>query len=625
MAGDTFNVLLASPLDKTDPNLALEMSLGISYSSQPAGQYSQVDVNGQRLTTSAGGQDDGQSENGALLTVGGLDDSPANPADPLATDTNGPRYDDELYDLLPFVNTGDTTITVATANPSNDDNIFFAAFNLKSTVAIVGEGIVLAPSSQDVNVGATASVTATLQDDVGNPVANRTVSFEVTSGPNAGQTGSTLTDSNGKATFSYSSAVTGSDTVVARFVDNQEQTQTSATSSTINWLQSNSPPVATDDSATTNQSTAVNIDVLSNDSDPDGSIDPTSVEIVTAAGGGTTSIDPTTGAVTYTPAANFSGGDSFTYRVKDNSGAFSNVATVNITVVAAPQGPVANDDSATTPKNTCVTINVLANDTDSSGTIKPSCVTIVSNPKYGKVKVDSRTGAVTYTPNKNYTGPDCFTYKVKDSNGTYSNVAKVSLTVTAPNCPPTASNDSATTCKNAPVTVNVLANDKDKDGSIDPTSVVICKAPKHGTTCVNPNTGAITYTPASNYCGSDTFTYKVKDNQGAYSNVATVCVTITKPNQAPQANNDSVSGKKNKSIVVKVVANDRDPDGLLDLKSLCVVGKPCHGTVKIDANTGTITYTPDRNYCGIDIFTYKVKDKAGLWSNVATVCLTVKS
>jgi hypothetical protein len=232
VAGDNFNVLLANPIDLSDPDLAVDMSLGISFGFQPSGQFSQVDVNTTRLTTSAGGQDDGvvPAFNGALITVGGLDDSNANPANPFATDISSGgdhRYDDELYDLLPFVNNGDTNINVATRNPSNDDNIFFAAFNLTSAVAIVGEGILLAPSSDTHNVGETCAKTATVQDDDGNPVVGRTVEFEVISGPNAGLTGTAVTDANGQATFSYSSLLTGTDVIVARFDDSQGQAQTS--------------------------------------------------------------------------------------------------------------------------------------------------------------------------------------------------------------------------------------------------------------------------------------------------------------------------------------------------------------------------------------------------------------
>lgn len=139
IAGDTFNIFLASPLNTSDPNLLIDMGLGISFGYQTpssTNQVSLVDVNGQRLTSSAGGQDDGEPNDGALLTVGGIGDSNDNPPPfaPLA-DFNDP--DDEMYDLLPFVQDGDTAITVFTINPSNDDNIFFAWLYLQSVTADV--------------------------------------------------------------------------------------------------------------------------------------------------------------------------------------------------------------------------------------------------------------------------------------------------------------------------------------------------------------------------------------------------------------------------------------------------------------------------------------------------------
>ena len=80
---------LVTPLPSPLPILLIasgalaDMGLGISFSSQP-GQNSNVEVNGTRVTSSAGGQDDGGNENGALITVGGLDDSNDNPSNPLA-------------------------------------------------------------------------------------------------------------------------------------------------------------------------------------------------------------------------------------------------------------------------------------------------------------------------------------------------------------------------------------------------------------------------------------------------------------------------------------------------------------------------------------------------------------
>lgn len=138
VAGDQFVVSLANPVNLSDPSLALNMGLGISFGFQPGGQFSTVDVNGSRLSSSAGGQDDGTGlsvGNGALLTVGGLDDATSNPP-PLAS-ASTPRTDDELYDLKPFVANAATSITVATRNPSNDDNIFFASFFLTVEASVI--------------------------------------------------------------------------------------------------------------------------------------------------------------------------------------------------------------------------------------------------------------------------------------------------------------------------------------------------------------------------------------------------------------------------------------------------------------------------------------------------------
>lgn len=135
-SGDSFDINLGTPINKADPNFQAILSLGISYSYQPAGQYSIIDVNGLRLTTSAGGQDDGGGYNGRLITAGGIGDDIANPANPYATDGAGPRYDDELYSLVNYVNNGDTVIRFRTSNPSNDDNVFFLGFTTLGQASI---------------------------------------------------------------------------------------------------------------------------------------------------------------------------------------------------------------------------------------------------------------------------------------------------------------------------------------------------------------------------------------------------------------------------------------------------------------------------------------------------------
>ena len=233
-AGDDFNITLGDPFDPATQSI--EMSLAISFGYQPAGnlgQFSEIDVNGQRLTSSAGGQDDcdiydfdtnpgGCAQNGSLFTVGGLGDDPANPPDPNATTSpDGARADDELYTLDDFIDDGDSQILVNTRNPSNDDNIFFAAFVIKGTAAIVGEGIILGPTNATNPIDTDHTVTATVQDDNGNRIEGRQVDFEITAGPNSGLTASTTTDADGQASFTWSSSTAGTDIVVASTVDSQ--------------------------------------------------------------------------------------------------------------------------------------------------------------------------------------------------------------------------------------------------------------------------------------------------------------------------------------------------------------------------------------------------------------------
>jgi hypothetical protein len=177
------------------------------------------------MTSSAGGEDDGNNSNGALFTVGGLDDSNANP-DPNAPPAN-PRTDDELYNLLPFVNTGDTKIAIFTKNPSSDDNIFFSALFLSSTTAVVGEGIVLSPDMATNPVGTQHTVTATLQDTEGHAIVGRSVTFNIVSGPHSPRTSTGVSGSDGKASYTYTGTAAGIDTIQASFVTNTLQTKTS--------------------------------------------------------------------------------------------------------------------------------------------------------------------------------------------------------------------------------------------------------------------------------------------------------------------------------------------------------------------------------------------------------------
>lgn len=139
--GDTATFTFAAPLDKTVPGFSAVMSLGSGFSYQLVPghtcggvQFSIVNVNGSLLTNCAGNFDDGVGNNGALITVGGVGDSTNNPTPP-----DAPAEDDELYDLDPFLAQGDTSIQIATSNPSQDDNLFLAIIAITAEAAVTTE------------------------------------------------------------------------------------------------------------------------------------------------------------------------------------------------------------------------------------------------------------------------------------------------------------------------------------------------------------------------------------------------------------------------------------------------------------------------------------------------------
>uniref|UniRef100_UPI0021DA78A7 retention module-containing protein n=1 Tax=Pseudomonas sp. RIT-PI-AD TaxID=3035294 RepID=UPI0021DA78A7 len=294
------------------------------------------------------------------------------------------------------------------------------------------------------------------------------------------------------------------------------------------------------------------------------------------------------GSFVYTPAANFNGGDRFTVTVDDGQGNRV-VSTVVVEVAPVNDAPVANPDSASTPSATPVTIDVLRNDSDVDG--DPLTLTGASAAN-GSVTVNPD-GSLSYTPNDGFSGTDTITYGVADGQGGTAG-SSVTVTVTAPvpppqpaNTPPEARPDSATTQQNRPVTVNVLANDRDADG--DALSVTGASA-SHGSVTVNAN-GTLSYTPGSGFTGTDTITYGIADGHGGTAS-STVTITVTAPagpaNAAPIATADNASTAIDTPVTVNVLANDRDPDG----DALTVTGaRADHGSVTVNAN-GTLSYTP---------------------------------
>jgi hypothetical protein len=291
----------------------------------------------------------------------------------------------------------------------------------------------------------------------------------------------------------------------------------------------NIAPVANPDSASATQGIAVVINLVANDTDLGGAIDPGSIALVPDSGpaGGTVQFNvPAPGQVTYTSTAQFFGTDSFRYTVKDNVGLTSNEATVTVRVNGRP---IANPDSASSA-GLAVNINVLGNDTDPDGNL-PLTAASLTQPAAGTGTAALQpNNTVTYTPAVGFTGAATFTYQARDSLGALSSVAAtVTVTVTATtNQPPVANPDTATTRVGTAVNITVLANDTDAEGNL-PLTVVSLTPPPNGAVVLLAN-NTVTYTANLGFTGTDTFTYRARDSLGGVSAPATVTVTVTAEN-----------------------------------------------------------------------------------------------
>lgn len=185
---------------------------------------------------------------------------------------------------------------------------------------------------------------------------------------------------------------------------------------------------------------------------------------------------------------------------------------------------------------------------------------------------------------------------------------------------PVANADSGTVDRNDAVPVDVLANDDDGTNAIDAETVEIVDPSEFGSTVVHATTGVITYTNLGNASLTDSFTYRVQDVVGNWSNPATVTITID--NVGPTAVNDSYTAIRGPGIVTNMPVLENDTDDLsLNTSSIVVTGAPSHGTAI--PSLGKINYTNNGDVDASDSFTYTVEDNEGVVSNTATVTVTV--
>ncbi len=389
----------------------------------------------------------------------------------------------------------------------------------------------------------------------------------------------------------------------------------------------NNPPVANNDTATTDLDEPVVISVLPNDFDPDGDTVTVTPGSATDPTNGTVVINPN-GTITYTPDTGFVGEDTFTYEICDN-GTPSLCDTATVTVTVNPENDtnetVANDDAYNGDQDEPITGNVSDNDTDPEGDDQTVNETPVVDPTNGTVVLNEN-GTFEYTPNPGFVGTDSFVYSVCDDGTPEAcDEATVILTVNPVNTTD-AIDDINDTFINVAVDGNVLTNDEDAEGN---TQVVTSNTqPSNGTVTVNPN-GTYTYEPATDFVGTDMFTYTICDNGTPQAcDTANVVIEVSdlpsnSENNPPVANNDTATTDVDEPVVVSVLPNDFDPDGDTVTVTPGSATDPTNGTVVINPN-GTITYTPDAGFVGEDTFTYEICDNGTpSLCDTATVTVTV--
>ncbi len=482
---------------------------------------------------------------------------------------------------------------------------------LKLTVAPVND----APAARDDafsgddDTAITGDVLANDSDPHGDALAvTSTGTFATAAG------GSVTLEADGSFAYTPPAGYGGTDSFSYSVTDGQGGT--ASATATLVVAPVNDIPVARGDSATTNEDTAIVIDVLANDGDLDG--DPLSVVSVSQGSHGSVTVNAD-GTLTYIPEPNFSGTDSFSYTISDGQGG-SSTATTEVSVAPVNDAPLAQDDAYSGDEDTAITGNVLANDSDPDGDALTVTSTGTLATAAGGSVILNADGAFSYTPPAGYSGTDSFTYTISDGQGG-SSTATTEVSVAPVNDAPLAQDDNFSGDEDTAITGNVLANDSDPDGDVlTVTSTGTLATAAGGSVTLNAD-GTFAYTPPAGYSGSDSFAYTVSDGQGGTS-TATAALTVAPVNDAPVAQDDASSGDEDTAISGNVLANDSDPDGdALTVTSTGTLATAAGGSVTLNAD-GTFAYTPPADYSGTDSFTYTISDGLG-GTDSATATLTV--
>gem|GEM_PF-4923095 len=423
--------------------------------------------------------------------------------------------------------------------------------------------------------------------------------------------GTITVTTNGFVYYVHNGSETSADSFAYIINDNEGATSNVAiVDVTINEIDviENLSPIADNDQLTVDKGESGTVNIAEGDIDPDGSIDLASIVILDWPQNGTLTIS-SNGYVDYIHDGLESTSDTFTYAIADDRGAVSNTATVNIAINVVDEiqnlAPTADDDLLILDEGSSENVNVADGDIDPDGSIDLASIVIIDWPQNGTLTINSN-GNVGYVHDGSETTSDSFTYTIADNEGTVSNTATVNIIINpvddVQNIPPVADNDLAFVSKDGTTAIDVLSGDNDPDGSLDFGSIVIVSPPAHGVLVINQD-GTITYTHNGSDAVGDEFTYMVRDDAGANSNVAQVTIEINQMNvnAAPEAADDELTINNQDPILTNaqngLLVNDFDEDGdLLSLVTFTIRGVEYWPGETVSLQEGDLTIYDDGSY-----------------------------
>jgi VCBS repeat-containing protein len=374
----------------------------------------------------------------------------------------------------------------------------------------------------------------------------------------------------------------------------------SEASITVNVEAVNDVPVANADTAETNEESAVVIDVLANDTNPDNGT--LTVEILSAPASGTALVN-SDGTISFTPAKDFTGSISFTYQITDSSGGDTASATVTVTVDAVDDPPVAVNDSAEVTEDGSVTISVLANDSDIEG--DAFFISSIGTPEHGTAVLSTDSTSIVYTPSANYFGSDSFSYSIAETaSPSATATATVQVEITSVNDAPQPVYEASINTDEDTATIQSISA-TDIDGDALTFSVKEDNRPAHGT--LEFGEGQYTYTPDADFTGMDSFTITVSDGTAEVG--CAITVTVNPVNDLPVPTYQAaITTDEDTPATESLTATDVDGDTLT--YSVKDSSGPAHGSLALIE--GGYTYTPAADYYGSDSFTVTVSDGTGV-------------